>query len=149
MLSEPVFITTNDFGPSGRGKNFDSGGQYITFCYVGQIPAGAVRPSPHFHPIPSQYLFLNYFRSMQTSKHSRFLSRLIRSAKNRRACLTRNITSVRCSSSRTHCRDFRGLRRTSRRSPIYIGGTPSKSSSVVKPTIVTARGIIRVVVLRL
>jgi hypothetical protein len=49
MVSEPVFVTTNDFGPYRRRSNTDRGGQYITFCYVGQIPADAVRPA---HPIP-------------------------------------------------------------------------------------------------
>ncbi|KAI0000752.1 hypothetical protein BJV74DRAFT_110510 [Russula compacta] len=45
MVSEPVFITTSDFGPYARanGQIVDHGGQYITFYYVGQIPADAVR----------------------------------------------------------------------------------------------------------
>jgi hypothetical protein len=54
MISEPVFITTNDFGPYHyRNHTTDPGGQYITFCYVGQIPADAVRPIHHttLHPI--------------------------------------------------------------------------------------------------
>jgi hypothetical protein len=48
MVSEPVFITTQDFGPHRHGNNVDHGGQYITFCYVGQIPADAVRPTLSF-----------------------------------------------------------------------------------------------------
>ena len=43
-ISEPVFITTNDFGPYRRRRNnVDPGGEYITFYYAGQIPADAVR----------------------------------------------------------------------------------------------------------
>jgi hypothetical protein len=55
MLSEPVFVTMNDFGPYRRRRNnIDRGGQYITFCYVGQIPADAVRAT---HPVPmSKYM---------------------------------------------------------------------------------------------
>lgn len=56
MVSEPVFITTHDFGPYRyRNNNIDRGGQYITSCYVGQIPADAVRPT---HPISSQAKFV-------------------------------------------------------------------------------------------
>ena len=53
MVSEPVFITTTDFGPKYYGNRVDPGGQYITFCYVGQIPADAVRLSVP----PSPFLF--------------------------------------------------------------------------------------------
>jgi hypothetical protein len=49
MVSEPVYITTTEFGPKYYGNRVDPGGQYITFCYVGQIPADAVRPT---HPTP-------------------------------------------------------------------------------------------------
>jgi hypothetical protein len=56
MVSEPVFITTHDFGPYRyRNNTIDRGGQYITFCYVGQIPADAVRPT-HLHPKPISVL---------------------------------------------------------------------------------------------
>jgi hypothetical protein len=48
LVSEPIFITTQDFGPYLYGKNTDYGGQYFTFCYVGQIPADAVRLAPSF-----------------------------------------------------------------------------------------------------
>lgn len=47
MVSEPIYITTTEFGPKSYGNRVDPGGQYITFCYVGQIPADAVRPT---HP---------------------------------------------------------------------------------------------------
>jgi hypothetical protein len=61
MASEPVFITTNDFGPYRyRNNSIDRGGQYITFCYVGQIPADAVRPTHPHHLIPSQHMFLKF-----------------------------------------------------------------------------------------
>ncbi|KAH9957793.1 hypothetical protein BC827DRAFT_1223234 [Russula dissimulans] len=40
---EPVFVTTTDFGPYHRYGQADTGGQYLTFYYVGQIPADAVR----------------------------------------------------------------------------------------------------------
>lgn len=55
MVSEPVFITTSDFGPYSRanGEVFDHGGQYITFYYVGQIPADAVRPKTCIYSILS------------------------------------------------------------------------------------------------
>ncbi|KAI0297855.1 hypothetical protein B0F90DRAFT_1608898, partial [Multifurca ochricompacta] len=44
MVSEPIFIATQGFGPYYRGTDVvDRGGQYITFCYVGQIPEDAVR----------------------------------------------------------------------------------------------------------
>jgi hypothetical protein len=54
MVSEPVFITTTEFGPYRRRNGVDRGGQYITFCYVGQIPADAVRLRPRIpsYPIP-------------------------------------------------------------------------------------------------
>lgn len=52
MVSEPVFITMHEFGPYRLRNGIDRGGQYITFCYVGQIPADAVRHTPS-HPIPS------------------------------------------------------------------------------------------------
>lgn len=51
MVSEPVFITTNDFGPYYRRRGIDEGGQYLIFCYVGQISADAVRPTLTLHPI--------------------------------------------------------------------------------------------------
>ncbi|KAI9463930.1 hypothetical protein F5148DRAFT_1210563 [Russula earlei] len=46
MVSEPIYITTTEFGPyyrRGVREPVDSGGEYITFYYVGQIPADAVR----------------------------------------------------------------------------------------------------------
>lgn len=52
MVSEPVFITTDDFGPYRRRNSVDRGGEYITFCYIGQIPADAVRPT---HLIPNLF----------------------------------------------------------------------------------------------
>ena len=136
QVSEPVFITTEEFGPyRRRGNNVDPGGQYITFCYVGQIPADAVRLP--CHPRLTSVFFLFLFNT------------LIRSAKNRRACLMRNITSVRCSSSTRHCHYFQVLRRTSLRSLTFFGGRPSKSSrSFVKPTIFTAHDVIPVVALQ-
>jgi hypothetical protein len=51
MASEPVFITSHDFGPYRHGNRVDRGGQYIIFYYVGQIPADAVRPT---HPNPAE-----------------------------------------------------------------------------------------------
>lgn len=50
MVSEPVFITTSDIGPRRYGNRVDQGWQYITFCYVGQIPADAVRLTPTVPP---------------------------------------------------------------------------------------------------
>jgi hypothetical protein len=46
MTSEPVFITSHDFGPYRHGNRVDRGGQYMIFYYVGQIPADAVGPYP-------------------------------------------------------------------------------------------------------
>jgi len=56
-ISEPVFITTNDFGPyRRRGNNVDPGGQYITFYYAGQIPADAVREESTGMPDEEHYV---------------------------------------------------------------------------------------------
>ncbi|KAF8486781.1 NUDIX hydrolase domain-like protein [Russula ochroleuca] len=43
MVSEPIFITSHDFGPYRHGNRVDRGGQYMIFYYAGQIPADAVR----------------------------------------------------------------------------------------------------------
>jgi len=56
MVSEPVFITTTDFGPKYYGNRVDPGGQYITFCYVGQIPADAVREESTGMPDEMNYV---------------------------------------------------------------------------------------------
>lgn len=57
MVSEPVFITVQEFGPyRRRNNNIDRGGQYITFCYVGQIPADAVREESTGMPDEKHYV---------------------------------------------------------------------------------------------
>ncbi|KAI0290014.1 hypothetical protein BC826DRAFT_574963 [Russula brevipes] len=56
LVCEPVFITAHEFGPYLRGDAIDQGGQYITFCYVGQIPANAVREEATGMPNESHYV---------------------------------------------------------------------------------------------
>ncbi|KAI0278924.1 hypothetical protein BGY98DRAFT_971193 [Russula aff. rugulosa BPL654] len=56
MVFEPVFITMHEFGPYRLRNGIDRGGQYITFCYVGQIPADAVREESTGMPDEKHYV---------------------------------------------------------------------------------------------
>ena len=102
LNTEPIYITTQRFGPYRRRSGaLDNGGEYIAFYYVGQISHDAVRVLLAI-PIVRGHTDVPFRRVIFVFTLRRSLDRA-RFGRRTRACRTSRHTSARCSTSTRPC----------------------------------------------